>query len=71
MGALPRWRNLNHFDHIMSVHFSDANKYEDILKVNVIFIILKDIAIFYTYISRCLFSQHTIFLQKRAVHLDI
>lgn len=33
MAALPRWRNLNHFDQIMSVHFSDANKYEDILKV--------------------------------------
>lgn len=33
MKALPRWRNLNHFDYIMSLHFSDANKYEDILKV--------------------------------------
>lgn len=30
---LPRWRNLNHFDHVTSVTFSDARKYEDILKV--------------------------------------
>jgi hypothetical protein len=46
MEALPRWRNLNHFDHIMSVHFSDANKYEDILKVDITFIMPKDMSTF-------------------------
>ncbi|KAM6495342.1 hypothetical protein JOM56_009965 [Amanita muscaria] len=30
---LPRWPNLNHFSQVLNVHFSDANKYEDILKL--------------------------------------
>lgn len=33
ISLLPRWRNLNHFNHITSVTFSDARKYEDILRV--------------------------------------
>lgn len=31
--ALPRWRNLNHFESIMKVQFTDGSKYEDISKV--------------------------------------
>lgn len=31
--AMPRWRGVNHFKNIMDIHFSDANKFEDILKV--------------------------------------
>ncbi|KIJ98243.1 hypothetical protein K443DRAFT_133505 [Laccaria amethystina LaAM-08-1] len=33
IGNLPHWRNLNHFDHVTSVTFSDARKYEDVLKM--------------------------------------
>jgi hypothetical protein len=33
MKALPPWRGLHHFDQVMSVQFSDANKFRDILKV--------------------------------------
>ncbi|KAG2345160.1 hypothetical protein BDR05DRAFT_975302 [Suillus weaverae] len=29
--SMPRWRNINHFNHVMS--FSDGSKYEDISKV--------------------------------------
>ncbi|KAG1893663.1 uncharacterized protein F5891DRAFT_985645 [Suillus fuscotomentosus] len=31
--AFPRWWNLNHFDHITNISFSDGNKYLDISKV--------------------------------------
>lgn len=31
--ALPPWRGLNHFNEVVKVTFSDANKLEDILKV--------------------------------------
>ncbi|KAG1854811.1 hypothetical protein DFJ58DRAFT_841293 [Suillus subalutaceus] len=30
--AFPRWRNLNHFDHITNISFSDGNKFLDISK---------------------------------------
>lgn len=33
MAALPRWRELNHFDKVVDIHFADATKFEDILKV--------------------------------------
>ena len=33
IGELPRWRNLNHFNEIMNIHFADVNKFEDILNV--------------------------------------
>jgi hypothetical protein len=33
MKALPPWRDLIHFDQVMSVQFSDANKFRDLLKV--------------------------------------
>jgi hypothetical protein len=40
MKALPPWPGLNHFDQVMGIHFSDANKFRDILKVTVcIFVI--------------------------------
>ncbi|KAF8227364.1 hypothetical protein L208DRAFT_1297238 [Tricholoma matsutake] len=29
----PRWQNLNHFEKIVNVHFSNASKFEDILKI--------------------------------------
>ncbi|KAG1748936.1 uncharacterized protein EDB91DRAFT_1244739 [Suillus paluster] len=31
--ALPRWQNLNHFDAVMSISFTDRSKYEDIFKL--------------------------------------
>ncbi|KAH7927024.1 hypothetical protein BV22DRAFT_1153995 [Leucogyrophana mollusca] len=31
--ALPRWRNLNHFDQVMSISFTDGTKNEDIAKL--------------------------------------
>jgi hypothetical protein len=33
MGLMPRWRNLNHFDNVLNVSFSDGRKFEDIFKV--------------------------------------
>ena len=33
MKALPPWGGLIHFDQVMSVKFSDANKFRNILKV--------------------------------------
>ena len=33
MSALPRWRDLPHFERVMTTEFSDANKFEAILKV--------------------------------------
>ncbi|KDR65150.1 hypothetical protein GALMADRAFT_148940 [Galerina marginata CBS 339.88] len=32
---LPRWRGLNHFNKILNIQFSDANKYEDIMKLSI------------------------------------
>ena len=32
---IPRWRNLNHFDMIMHIHFTDGSKYKDIIKVHI------------------------------------
>ncbi|KAG2120420.1 uncharacterized protein F5147DRAFT_785151 [Suillus discolor] len=32
--ALPRWRNMNHFDAVMAITFTDGSKYEDIFKVD-------------------------------------
>ena len=34
MGKIPQWWNLNHFDAIMDVHFTDGSKYKDILKAS-------------------------------------
>jgi len=34
MDKIPQWWNLNHFDAIMHVHFTDGSKYEDILKAS-------------------------------------
>ncbi|KAH7906115.1 hypothetical protein BJ138DRAFT_1223855 [Hygrophoropsis aurantiaca] len=31
--ALPRWRNLNHFDNVMDISFTDGTKNEDISKL--------------------------------------
>ncbi|EGO23558.1 hypothetical protein SERLADRAFT_438878 [Serpula lacrymans var. lacrymans S7.9] len=31
--GMPRWRNLNHFDRVASIEFSDATKHEDISKM--------------------------------------
>ncbi|KAG2063088.1 hypothetical protein BDR04DRAFT_1131147 [Suillus decipiens] len=31
--SMPRWRNINHFNHVMDISFSDGSKYEDISKV--------------------------------------
>ncbi|KAJ6610879.1 hypothetical protein B0H10DRAFT_2165954 [Mycena sp. CBHHK59/15] len=31
--AFPRWRNLNHFDSVMSTAFNDGSKHEDIAKM--------------------------------------
>ncbi|KAG0705638.1 hypothetical protein DFH29DRAFT_980865 [Suillus ampliporus] len=36
--SLPRWRNLNHFDAIMAITFTDGSKYEDIFKVKLIYL---------------------------------
>ncbi|KAG1726420.1 uncharacterized protein EDB91DRAFT_1239645 [Suillus paluster] len=36
--ALPRWRNLNHFDAVMSISFTNGSKYEDIFKVKLIYL---------------------------------
>lgn len=33
MSSLPRWVDLAHFDRVMTMEFSDANKFEAILKV--------------------------------------
>jgi len=55
---LPRWRNLNHFDHVTSVTFSDARKYEDILKVHFPFkihMILK-----FNHMQMVIFATHNI-----------
>ncbi|KAG2156529.1 uncharacterized protein EDB93DRAFT_1101423 [Suillus bovinus] len=30
---MPHWQNLNHFNHIMDISFSDGSKYEDISKI--------------------------------------
>ncbi|KAF8195254.1 hypothetical protein K438DRAFT_1906569 [Mycena galopus ATCC 62051] len=34
--SFPRWRNLNHFDSVMSTAFNDATKHEDIAKMIVL-----------------------------------
>jgi len=34
MNSLPRWRNLIHFSQFTSVNFTDATKFEDIMKVS-------------------------------------
>ncbi|KAG1884643.1 hypothetical protein F4604DRAFT_1878660 [Suillus subluteus] len=31
--SMPRWRNINHFNHVMDISFSDGSKYEDISKL--------------------------------------
>ncbi|KIJ58589.1 hypothetical protein HYDPIDRAFT_178048 [Hydnomerulius pinastri MD-312] len=31
--VMPRWRNLNHFDEVMSITFSDGSKHQDIAKL--------------------------------------
>ncbi|KAG2158730.1 uncharacterized protein EDB93DRAFT_1290809 [Suillus bovinus] len=31
--SMPRWRNINHFKHVMDISFSDGSKYEDISKL--------------------------------------
>ena len=31
---LLRWRGINHFKKIINVHFTDASKFEDLLKVS-------------------------------------
>ncbi|KAG0703025.1 hypothetical protein DFH29DRAFT_982086 [Suillus ampliporus] len=31
--SMPRWHNINHFNHVMDVSFSDGMKYEDISKL--------------------------------------
>ncbi|KAJ7443500.1 hypothetical protein B0H11DRAFT_2091370 [Mycena galericulata] len=31
--AFPRWRNLNHFDSVMSMSFNDGTKFEDVSKM--------------------------------------
>ncbi|KAG1879905.1 hypothetical protein F4604DRAFT_1880040 [Suillus subluteus] len=31
--GLPHWRNLNHFDAVMAITFTDGSKYEDIFKL--------------------------------------
>lgn len=36
MNSIPRWHGLNHFNHIVSISFSDGTKYEDISKVSII-----------------------------------
>ncbi|KAF8072161.1 hypothetical protein FPV67DRAFT_1667598 [Lyophyllum atratum] len=33
--ALPRWSGLSHFDNVVSVSFSDGNKWRDILKLTI------------------------------------
>jgi hypothetical protein len=33
MAALPRWRDLPHFERVMTTEFLDANKFEAIMKV--------------------------------------
>ena len=35
--ATPRWRNLNHFDSVMTLSFNDGSKHRDIAKVRVRF----------------------------------
>jgi hypothetical protein len=35
MDSIPRWSDLNHFNAIMHVSFSDGSKYEDIAKVGI------------------------------------
>ncbi|KAG1818101.1 uncharacterized protein BJ212DRAFT_1446567 [Suillus subaureus] len=31
--SMPRWCNINHFNHVMDISFSDSSKYEDISKL--------------------------------------
>ncbi|KAG1891823.1 uncharacterized protein F5891DRAFT_986524 [Suillus fuscotomentosus] len=31
--SMPRWHNINHFNHVMDISFSDGSKYEDISKL--------------------------------------
>jgi len=38
MFQLPRWRELNHFDQVMGISYTDARKYEDISKVQYFFV---------------------------------
>ena len=35
MAGLPPWRNLAHFNAVLSMTFSDATKWEDMSKVNI------------------------------------
>lgn len=34
MNNLPRWRGLNHFEHVVEISFTDGTKYEDISRVS-------------------------------------
>ena len=36
--SLPTWRKLYHFDKIMDISFSDANKLKDLVKVSISFL---------------------------------
>ncbi|KAJ3559044.1 hypothetical protein NP233_g11364 [Leucocoprinus birnbaumii] len=36
--AMPRWRGLPHFGKILNVHFTDATKFEDIMKISLFLI---------------------------------
>lgn len=46
VSELPRWSGINHFRKIINVHFSDASKFEDILKVSIV-LIASGIKIYY------------------------
>ncbi|KAG2355123.1 hypothetical protein BDR07DRAFT_1453876 [Suillus spraguei] len=39
--SMPRWRNINHFNHVMDISFSDGSKYEDISKVRLPYLLLQ------------------------------
>lgn len=65
MELMPRWRNLNHFNHVMEVHFADGSKYEDISKVCHITITSQRLVVFMLPLipQLIIFAAHNIFTE--------
>ena len=62
---MPRFRNLNHFDEVVHIHFNDGSKFEDIAKV--CGIISSSFQNVY-YNKQLLFAAHNVLTRQRCKH---
>ncbi|KAG1738055.1 hypothetical protein EDD22DRAFT_982336 [Suillus occidentalis] len=58
--SFPRWRNLNHFDQVVSISFADGTKYEDISKAYLLLRCIQSYVEFNTYASLEVHTEDTI-----------